>query len=130
MKKIFLILVTFFCGCYLKEKYYTITISNHFNSKVYFNMQYNFPDTLIMFQHDPGLIAHENSKGELSSKHDFIKEIDKKSPGNKISIFLYSVDTLDKYGFENIKTNYRILRRYDLTSDELKSKNFEINFPS
>lgn len=38
-----------------------------------------------------------------------------------VSIFIFSKDTLDKYPWENIQQDYKILQRYDFSAEDIKS---------
>ena len=46
-----------------------------------------------------------------------------------LSVFIISRDTLIKYGYENVRQNYRILVRYDFSWQELQREHFIISYP-
>ncbi|MEY2828577.1 MAG: hypothetical protein RIQ33_435 [Bacteroidota bacterium] len=117
----------FFESCYDK-KAYRILIKNNSNRILFASYDYNYPDTLIHFEHNPSNEVNSNSEFELLSKHKFEKEISS-SGGKKICIFLYSNDTLIKYGWDKLKANNIILKRYDWSFQELKNNNFTIVYP-
>ena len=55
----------------------------------------------------------------------------KESPNRKelLMFYVFSVDTLEKYSWEEIREGYRILKRYDLSMDDLDSLNWTITYP-
>ncbi|HEY4787045.1 MAG TPA: hypothetical protein VIH57_13400 [Bacteroidales bacterium] len=50
-------------------------------------------------------------------------------PADTLSLFIFHSDTLKKYSWDDIKKGYKVLRRYDLSLDDLKLTNWVINYP-
>jgi hypothetical protein len=46
-----------------------------------------------------------------------------------LSLFILHQDTLSKYPWQEIRKGYRILKRYDLTLEDLKRLDFNIPYP-
>lgn len=46
-----------------------------------------------------------------------------------LMFFVFSRDTLKKYSWEEIKKNYKILKRYDITGRQLNDQNWTITYP-
>ncbi len=46
-----------------------------------------------------------------------------------LSVFIISADTLLKYGYDDVRENYRILVRYDLDWEEVKKLNYIFPYP-
>jgi hypothetical protein len=46
-----------------------------------------------------------------------------------VEVFLFNVDTLQKYGWQTVTSKYLITKRYDLTYDSIKANNNVINYP-
>ena len=44
-------------------------------------------------------------------------------------IFVFNSDTLATYGWENVKDDYLISQRYDLSLNDLKRMNWHLSFP-
>lgn len=59
------------------------------------------------------------------------KEIDiyKYKNTDTLSFFILSPDTILKYGWEDVRKNYRILKRYDLSYSDVESLDFKIYYP-
>lgn len=49
--------------------------------------------------------------------------------GDTLRVFIFSYDTLIKYDWEIIRREYRVLKRYDLTLENLKELNWSITYP-
>lgn len=69
-----------------------------------------------------------NQKNPLYSKIGWRNRI-KDSEDNTLIIFLVDQDTLSTYSFEDIMSEYRITKRYDLTIEELESMDWTITYP-
>ena len=46
-----------------------------------------------------------------------------------LMFFVFSRDTLNKYSWEEIKRDYKILKRYDITGRQLNEQNWIIKYP-
>lgn len=46
-----------------------------------------------------------------------------------LMFFLFSTDTLKKYTWEEIKRDYKVLKRYDITGGELNKLNWTLTYP-
>ncbi len=50
-------------------------------------------------------------------------------PHDTLSVFIFHTDTLNKYDWNVIRDKYMILKRYDLSLEDLKQCNFTIAYP-
>ncbi|MCC8145530.1 MAG: hypothetical protein LIO93_03630 [Bacteroidales bacterium] len=50
-------------------------------------------------------------------------------PADTFSIFIFSEDTVDNYPWEKIREDYRVLKRYDLSQEDLIRLDFKITYP-
>jgi hypothetical protein len=46
-----------------------------------------------------------------------------------LSLFIFDTDTFDTYSWDEIKNNYKVLKRYDLSRQDLKHLNYIITYP-
>lgn len=53
----------------------------------------------------------------------------KQLPKDTLSVYFFSVDTLNKYDWSTIRDQYKVLRRYDLSLTDLKNRNFKVSYP-
>lgn len=50
-------------------------------------------------------------------------------PKDTLSVFIFHTDTLNKYTWSDIRDNYMILKRYDLSQSDLSQMNWTITYP-
>lgn len=87
-----------------------------------------FPDSLpesneyIMY--DISKVLRPGYESSLKWR-DFFKEL----PYDTLSVFIFHTDTLNKYSWAEVRDSYMILKRYDLSLDDLKQNDFTITYP-
>ena len=50
-------------------------------------------------------------------------------PKDTLSIFIFSTDTLNKYSWEEVRRDYKILKWYDLSYEDCKLLKFRVPYP-
>jgi hypothetical protein len=50
-------------------------------------------------------------------------------PKDTLSIYIFSKDTFNTYGWRKVQEGYKILKRYDLSLDDLKKLNWTVTYP-
>jgi hypothetical protein len=50
-------------------------------------------------------------------------------PKDTLSVFIFHTDTLNKYSWEQVRDGYKISKRYDLSLEDLKQRNWTIMYP-
>jgi len=50
-------------------------------------------------------------------------------PSDTLSVFVFSTDTLERYSWEIVKNEYKILKRYDLSLQDLEQLKYTIAYP-
>jgi hypothetical protein len=105
---------------------YTFYIQN--NSKDTFEYSYStlYPDTSILNNLDSTFIIYPSQQGQIVFPVYLLPNF--KTSG-VVEIFLFNVDTLRKYNWQAITSNYLITRRYDLTYDSIEANNNVIRYP-
>lgn len=56
-------------------------------------------------------------------------KIFKQLPRDTLSIFIFHTDTLNKYPWEKIRDEYKILKRYDLSFEDIKRLGYKVPYP-
>lgn len=87
-----------------------------------------YPDTLLPIDSIP----MQTSKPGQSNYYDFDISIGKffeLLPRDTFSVFYFSTDSLNKYTWIKIRENSMILRRDDLSKDDIENSNFIIRYP-
>lgn len=116
------------------DKSYIIRLINNSEHDIgyYFAMggQYGtyYPDSLPITNN---YIVYDMSK-EIASGYESHLEWEKvflAFPKDTMSVFIFHTDTLNKYTWEDVRNGYMVLKRYDLSLDDLKRINFTITYP-
>ena len=134
---IFSLIVWGFCigGCEKDRNGDPIKIiaKNNLADTVCFVTQFNYPDTnLINFtatSEARGTTVYPNSESRFWAFSGWEREIKERNSKEVLIIVVYSHDTLQKYSFDQIQSNYNILRRYDLTIEQLRALNWTVTYP-
>ncbi len=50
-------------------------------------------------------------------------------PNDTLSIFIFHSDTVSSYPWQTIRTEYKILKRYDLSIADLERLNYKVSYP-
>lgn len=109
----------------LVDHVYSIKIQNDSNDTLLFYESYNYPDTSIN-QNKPILTrVYPQDYSYLDSKKEW-KEV---LPKDTIVVFILSKDTVDQYSWDEIRSNYNILKRYDLGIQDLENNQWTIKYP-
>lgn len=117
------------CGDFEKfvDHAYSIRVQNNSKDTILYYKNYNYPDTSID-QKEPELTRiNPNDYSQIYSKKEWEDVLI--PPKDTLSLFIFCKDTIDKYNWSEIKINYKILKRYDLSLDDLKSQKWVITYP-
>ena len=119
----------------LKKALFLQNNSNHY-LKVYFDNfpGYNlvYPDTLISdyakdwLSHDFKEIFTENT---IVDSRNWGSLYEVGAPKDTISLFIFHSDTLAKYSWEEVRQGYKVLARYDLSLQDIKTVDFILSYP-
>lgn len=117
------------------DRFYDIQLENRSNStiKAYLALGTEFvhPDTSIELNSPiSGFRTIETNNSTYFDSRIQWKEIfETYLPDDTLSVFIFDVDTLDYYDWDTIRRYYKILRRYDLSLENLKQLDFKISYP-
>ena len=118
--------VLLFKTCKFPDEGHFFTITNNANHSISYYVGKSYPDTLIV-QDKPHLRTIQPMSSSKDSDWGTWKE--RFSKIEKLSVFIFHTDTLNKYTWEEVRDGYMILKRYDLSSDDLRKLNFRIYYP-
>jgi len=121
------------CGK-LKDNPRFIKLENNSHGIIHVDFQYNYPDTIIL---DRALVDHIDTIGPnksikvptASKNRRWANHINDSNPQNVLMVFVYSLDTLKKYSWEEIQDDYKVLKRYDLTVNQIKQMDWTVTYP-
>lgn len=140
MKNLILIISTFFIFTFSSckknnENPKFITFKNNSSIPVYTYFSFNFPDTMLLLNDKekglgglikPGKELKEPTADKYRRWNDYISASNTQS---MLMVFFLSEDVVNQYSLEQIQKDYKILKRYDLTVDQLKSMKWEVTYP-
>jgi hypothetical protein len=122
---IILLILCNFCCDKLVDHGYFIKVQNNSNDTVWCYSSYNYPDTSIAENKPLLQMISPNVYTKLESKEKWEEVL----PKDTISIFILSKDTIDKYSWDIIKSDYNILKRYDLSIKDLEKNSWTVTYP-
>ncbi len=147
MKRTFVcLLIMLNCYCdfeslYKYEKYLYLannsnhSINLHFNNvKSLDNSNLNkvYPDTLIRNDIEnwiSGKILTNEKVTPVIGANDWNEFYNTNAPKDTISLFIFHSDTLAKYSWEEVRHGYKVLARYDLSLQDIKTVDFILSYP-
>jgi hypothetical protein len=137
-KVILILIMLIFTACD-KTKVYTraddsrLKISNISNKYIYFSFSDFYPDTLKMYPISPSMSYYKVKSNETKTYNsketweDFFQN--RIVSSGKLFVFIYDAQTIESIPFDTIQKKYMILKRFDLTYNEIVQKNWIITYP-
>lgn len=111
----------------LLDHAYIIKIQNNSNDTIQFYASYNYPDTSMEVTKPLLKMVYPSKYSSLESKKQWDDVL--VAPRDTISIFILSKDTVVKYNWGKIRSDYNVLKRYDLSLDDLKNLSWKVTYP-
>lgn len=127
--------IVFIKCCKLPESYSDINIINNSNQSIdlYICLGGNYgtyyPDTLLPYTSN---YIIKDIKSKITYQyllHGAWKDIFISLPQDTLSVFILSTDTIMQYEWQEIRDNYNILKRYDLSLSDLEQLHFYVPYP-
>ena len=110
------------------EKVYSIRVYNNSQKRVTTFYQKNYPDTNLS---NPKPLLSEIKPNDyifIDSRKKW-EEVFSEAPKDTLSFYNISSDTLSTYSWDIIISRYNILKRYDLSLQDLQNLNWRITYP-
>jgi len=118
-------------GCPMMDYDYSFRFSNNSTRDVYIylgvigrdNGGTLYPDTAVAEVKCGVLFKKEESRfySYSRTKKDIWTDT--------LSLFIFDADTFDTHNWEEIKNDYKILQRYDLSPQDIKQLDYKITYP-
>lgn len=109
----------------LVDHAYIIEIDNNSNDTVWCYASYYYPDTSLAVNKPLLQMVTPKSYTKLASKKEW-KDV---LPKDTILIYILNKDTVDKYSWDKIRSDYNILKRYDLSIKDLEKQSWTVIYP-
>lgn len=130
----FIILTSASCDkMLLGERFYFIKVSNSSTKPIYFydasiQMETQYPDTALP-KVRPSLVKIKSLESfRIDSRTKWEDNI-QKLPRDTLSIFIIDSEEYENKSWNEVKNNYLILKRYDLSLENLKALNWTVTYP-
>ncbi|HDR50439.1 MAG TPA: hypothetical protein ENN90_02295 [Mariniphaga anaerophila] len=115
-------------ACEAPDVQHYFKINNNANHTISYYVGESYPDTLIV-QTKPILKTVQSNSSFKESDWGTWDERFSQIEGDTLSVFIFHTDTLNKYTWEEVREGYMILKRYDLSLEDLKQNNWTITYP-
>jgi hypothetical protein len=125
-----LILSLLIVGC-LGDKIYLLSIKNNSGQTISFyvgSFGSVYPDTSLVLSKIPMQTIPPAEERHWDISYPF-EQFFQHLPKDTLSVFLFDTDTLNKYDWNTIRSQYKVLKRYDLSLSDLQAKNFVVAYP-
>lgn len=107
---------------------YRLWIQNNSSDSIVSLISKIYPDTTIPDSELESLLLTPGTRRSYDSSEEW-SNVFLGLPADTLSIFFYHYDTLSKYGFKNIRENYNILKRKDISFVDLKNNGYTVTYP-
>lgn len=126
-----ILIATFVISCVPPiDTEYVILLKNQSNHRIdsYLGANKHFPDTTIVETNFRWSVEPEKSIG-FSSTTRWEKIFEEYVPSDTLSMFVFHTDTLEANLWETIIDEYKVLKRYDLSIEDIQLLNYDIPYP-
>lgn len=138
------VLIVLLSGFLLSSKCYKdpgplctpLELDNKTDKSLYVLLSYDYPDTIMNFQNplvNPYTIRiNAHSKGRIKATpylDCFDGHFDGFRPVEKISVFVFDAAVVDATPWNQVRQNYLVLKRYDLSKNDLINNNYNLTLP-
>jgi hypothetical protein len=134
MKNLIIIALMYFlltsssCDKFPVNKIYGIEFKNNTSSNLSIGASFRFPDT-IPYSDIKIITISSGRSNYIDASKPWEDEINK-IPGKKLQIFVFSVSKISpEWNWDSVITKYQVLKRYELTSQQLKDLNYTVSYP-
>lgn len=138
-KGMFFILMNFCLGCdfsnFVDKAYPFIIVNNSSHSIGLYRADGRdgssaYPDTVLPLtnKYVMDVVAKSGNEVDLAPQISW-EQAFTYLPADTLSVFIFHSDTLKKYSWQEVRDGYKILKRYDLSLEDLKKNNYKVTYP-
>lgn len=117
------------------EKFHTIELQNNSSQNILFTLgtigeAFVYPDTIIPLDKTKMSLAPlEAGYNTYIGRSPTWEERISYLPKDTLSFYIFAEDTINSYPWEVISTEYKVLKRYDFSVQDLEMLNYKISYP-
>ncbi len=128
------VLIVFLTACgKLDGTDYRLKIKNNTAKYIYYYDIYTYPDTSIGEINIPRVKDNyevkPNSENSIPTQVVWERIFENDLPSDTLSIFIFNEDVINEVPWDTVKVQYLVLKRYDLSLEDLKQMNWTITYP-
>jgi hypothetical protein len=126
-------------ACPMEDDRQDITVYNYAEYSIsffladYYSEQFGdpiYPDTTLSVHRDKRDCHVANKdRPTIYEKKPLLKDLYKDAQTDTLCFFIFNTDTLNKYDWETIRKDYKILQRYDLSLQDFERLKCRITYP-
>jgi len=127
---IWLVFISAYCS--MEPRSYPITIYNktdHYINILLSHGDPSYPDTLLPDRYYDINMPVKSGNGRHYAPTLTYKNFVQQWGSDTVIIFIFHSDTLTKYTWKEVREGYKILKRYDVSWQEMEALKGEINYP-
>jgi hypothetical protein len=110
---------------------FKLKITNNCDSDIYFYDSFSYPDTSIRIEYNPIYSATEYLIKSKETKSVAVKGTweGKFEIWDTLMIYIFDASTLEDLPWDTLRKDYLILKRYDLSQQDLENINWNLIYP-
>jgi|SRR5690554_183757 len=126
----FILIITSMGSCIPMDIEYSILLKNQSNHKIdsYLGANEHYPDTTVV-ETNFRWSVYPGSSIDYSATTPWEEIFERYVPSDTLSMFVFHTDTLETNSWETIISEYKVLKRYDLSLEDVQSLNYTIPYP-
>lgn len=109
--------------------FYKFTIQNNSSKAISFQVGKNYPDVAIPNVEAARVIGINPLMHQSHESGEKWSEYFRKLPADTLTIFFFSQDTIKKYDWAEVQTKYMILKRKDISLQDLEKSKYILIYP-
>ncbi len=125
---LFILIVSFTTCSKLDWTDYRLRIKNNSNISIYGNTYYTYPDTSIA-EHFANIKINSNSERRIPTQVSWERIFNDELKSDTLMIIIFNSEVIENTSLATVRKNYMILKRYDLSYDDLVRLNWTITYP-
>lgn len=125
-----------FIGACCHHGYRTLLLQNNYNDTIYvttvFSFETNYPDTALPVQKPSISYVPPGKKWVFTNIFPSFREAEvffDRLPSDTLSVYLFDASTYLNDDWQQVRSAYKVLKRYDLSLDDFIKLNWTIRYP-
>lgn len=118
--------------CFTEVEEYKIAVYNEANHNIDVLLSYGdpiYPDTLLPNRNYDKLMSVKPGSARYYGNTLTYKKFIQQYNSDTIILFIFYTDTLSKYSWDEVREGYKILKRYDISWQEMEALKGDIHYP-